>query len=88
MPPLPAAIEASNNHIQEAKNNYDRYKRLLEDDRDIDWALVLLFYSAVHLVQAHAMRHLPHWQQNHTIMTRATNTPKSICPSFPMIIRC
>ena len=38
-------------HILEAAANYQRYQRLL-DGGDPDWALTLLFYSAVHLVQA------------------------------------
>ncbi len=56
MPPTSTGNDFSNEHIQEAKDNYERYQRLLQDDRDLDWALVVLFYSAMHLVQAHAER--------------------------------
>lgn len=59
MPLTNSGNDFSNDHIEEAKDNYERYLRLLEDDRDIDWALVILFYSALHLVQAHAERHAP-----------------------------
>lgn len=46
-------------HIQEAQENYERYERLLHSPPDAGWALVSLFYSAVHLVQAHAIAKCP-----------------------------
>ena len=46
-------------HIQEAQANYVRYERLAQNPLDIGWALVLLFYSALHLVQAHALAKCP-----------------------------
>ena len=49
--------DLSYEHIREAEENYERYHRLLQDERDVDWALVVLFYCAMHLVQAHAVRH-------------------------------
>ena len=42
-------------HIAEAQDNYRRYKRFLQTPEDTSWALVALFYSALHLVQAHAI---------------------------------
>jgi hypothetical protein len=57
MPTTDNSGDASDKHIQEAKENHERYLRFVEDDRDIDWAIVVLFYSALHLVQAHAERH-------------------------------
>ncbi|HZT41663.1 MAG TPA: hypothetical protein VFA07_05720 [Chthonomonadaceae bacterium] len=59
MPDTEARREFSKEHIQEAKDNYDRYLRFLHDPRglDIDWALVALFYCALHLIQAHAEKH-------------------------------
>ena len=46
-------------HILGAKENYERYERLLKNPPDVDWALVSLFYSALHLVQAHAIANCP-----------------------------
>jgi hypothetical protein len=49
--------DQSLHHIQEASDNYARYQMMSEQDRDLGWAVTLLFYSALHLVQAHAERH-------------------------------
>ena len=46
-------------HIRGAKGNYERYERYLQNPTDIDLALVSLFYSALHLVQAHAIAKCP-----------------------------
>ena len=46
-------------HIQAAKGNYGRFERLALNPPDVGWALVLLFYSALHLVQAHALAKCP-----------------------------
>jgi hypothetical protein len=56
MPSTDSPADHSEAHIEEAKENFERYERFLADNRDIDWALIALFYSAVHLVQAHAER--------------------------------
>jgi hypothetical protein len=53
-------------HILEAKDDYERYERLLQNPADVGWALVSQFYSAVHLVQAHAIAKCP------TISPRST----------------
>lgn len=42
-------------HIEGAQKNYQRYQRLLQAPEDADWSLVALFYTALHLVQAHAI---------------------------------
>lgn len=52
MPPDNFSKEAKK-HVREAWRNYCLYERWLEHEPS--WALVLLFYSAVHLVQAHAI---------------------------------
>src|SRR5438128_1346011 len=52
--PPPDPSRGAKRHIQEARENYDRYSRLLAAG-DASWALVLLFYSALHLVQADAV---------------------------------
>ncbi len=52
MPPDNFSKEAKK-HVREAWRNYCLYERWLEQEPS--WALVLLFYSAVHLVQAHAI---------------------------------
>lgn len=46
-------------HIAEAKSNYDRYSRFAANTDDTGWAIVVLFYSALHLVQAHAVTRCP-----------------------------
>ena len=42
-------------HIAEAQDNYRRYERFLQTPEDTSWARAALFYSALHLVQAHAI---------------------------------
>lgn len=42
-------------HIDGAKANYQRYHRFLQSSEDMGWALVALFYAALHLVQTHAI---------------------------------
>ena len=59
MPPATSDNDISDFHIQVAKENYERYQRLLQNNLDIDWALIALFYCAVHLVQAHAAMYAP-----------------------------
>ena len=46
-------------HITQAQNNYQRYLRFVETPEDAGWALVVLFYAALHLVQAHAITKHP-----------------------------
>ena len=42
-------------HIDEARKDYERYQRWLQMPVDEGWAVVALFYAALHLVQAHAI---------------------------------
>jgi hypothetical protein len=58
MPPSLLPGKEARKHINEAHDNYRRYERYLQIPEDTGWALVLLFYSAVHLVQAHAIAKL------------------------------
>ncbi len=46
-------------HIAEAYTNYRRYERFLNGSEDVSWAVVALFYSAVHLMQAYACAKTP-----------------------------
>lgn len=46
-------------HIAEAYANYRRYERFLNDPEEVSWAVVALFYSAVHLMQAYAHAKTP-----------------------------
>jgi hypothetical protein len=41
-------------HLDEANKNYRLYQTLRAAG-ETEWALVLLFYSAVHLIQSHAV---------------------------------
>jgi hypothetical protein len=47
--------QKSRRHISEAKKNFIGYKTQLKTANDKDWAIVRLFYSALHLVQAYAV---------------------------------
>ena len=48
----------SSRHKAEAKANYHRYT-LLHEQGEYGWAVVLLFYSALHLVEAYKCIHHP-----------------------------
>lgn len=62
-PPLaPIALnEDAQAHLDRARHNYRVYQRLKapEGEPALDWALVALFYGALHLVQAYACQHGP-----------------------------
>src|SRR5258708_5422545 len=45
---------AAKPHLEESHKNYRRYE-LLQSAGETEWALVLLFYSAVPLLQSHAV---------------------------------
>jgi hypothetical protein len=40
-------------HFEQARLNFRLYRQLCADAAYVDWALVLLFYSALQLIQAH-----------------------------------
>jgi serine acetyltransferase len=53
-PPLrPLAAQ----HLAQARRNRDLFREFAARPADRDWALVFLFYSALHLVQAYAVQH-------------------------------
>lgn len=82
MPPDNFSKEAKK-HVAEAWRNYCLYERWL--DSEPNWALVLMFYSSLHLVQAHAedlcskRQHL-HLPQNHSERASyiSSNLPKIV----------
>ena len=55
MPPALTPGREAKRHIEEARDNYQRYQRLLASPEDKGWASVALFYAALHLVQSHAV---------------------------------
>lgn len=46
-------------HIDEARSNYRRYERMIQEPEDVSWSAVMLFYSALHLIQAYARHYTP-----------------------------
>ena len=54
MPPKLMPGKEAKRYLDEAHDNYLRYNRLLSTPEDMGWAAVVLFYTALHLVQAHA----------------------------------
>lgn len=54
MPPAYLS-RAAKKHLIESLRNYRLYEFLMEHSK-FEWALVLLFYSVLHLVQAHSER--------------------------------
>jgi hypothetical protein len=44
-------------HLDQARRNYRCYERLRLDGEFLDWAVTALFYTALHLVLAHAAQH-------------------------------
>jgi hypothetical protein len=49
-PPLKATAAK---HLTRAQQNYETYQRLKNSGQDLDWAVTVLFYTALHLVQAY-----------------------------------
>ncbi len=54
-PPRLQSGKQARKHIDGAQENYQRYERLLQTPEDAAWSIVALFYTALHLVQAHAV---------------------------------
>lgn len=52
----PVLVSKAQAHLDKARHTYEIYQRLASEPDDFDWALTLLFYSAMHLVQAHAVQ--------------------------------
>jgi len=51
-PPLPPWKAAAARHLDRARQNYQLYNKLAAEGVHLDWAVTLLFYTALHLVQA------------------------------------
>jgi hypothetical protein len=64
MPPARLNAEAQA-HIEKARESYSLFERLSSEGEYPDWAGVLLFYTALHLVQAHAEQNSPHPPSTH-----------------------
>jgi hypothetical protein len=54
-PPKLQPGKEARQHLAGARANHQRYERFSPTSEDRDWALVALFYAALHLVQAHAI---------------------------------
>jgi hypothetical protein len=54
-PPTLQPGKKAREHLAGARANHQRYQRFLQTPEDTGWALVALFYAALHLVQAHAI---------------------------------
>jgi hypothetical protein len=60
--PEPARVPGrAQEHIDEAEANYRRYELMLGASENVPWATALLFYSALHLIQAYARYRTRHW---------------------------
>lgn len=54
MPAPKTTSRRSREHLQEVYENYCRYQNALDRQEYLNWAIVFLFYSAVHLINAYA----------------------------------
>lgn len=65
MPPPDSLSQDSGDHLDQARHNYRLYLHLQAEGQFLDWAITLLFYTALHLVQAHAAQFGPWVPENH-----------------------
>jgi hypothetical protein len=65
LPPPVVLNEDANDHLAQARRNYRLYLQLRAGGEFTEWALTVLFYTAVHLVQAYAAQHGPWVPANH-----------------------
>jgi hypothetical protein len=56
MPPRLPLIPGAAQHLSQARRNRTLYREFAARPADRDWAMVFLFYSALHLVQAYALQ--------------------------------
>jgi hypothetical protein len=49
----PPSKELAVNYLMRARQHYQTYLRLKGGGQDLDWAVVALFYTALHLVEAY-----------------------------------
>jgi hypothetical protein len=52
-PGTPAFQALASKHLARARQHYEAYKRLKAGSQDLDWSAIVLFYAALHLVQAY-----------------------------------
>jgi hypothetical protein len=52
-PPTPPFQALASRHLARARQHYAAYQRLKASSEDLDWAVTILFYTALHLVQAY-----------------------------------
>jgi hypothetical protein len=52
-------------HVEQARRNYRLYQQLCSQDEYPDWAMTLLFYTALHLVQAYIRQYGEWFPQTH-----------------------
>jgi hypothetical protein len=50
---MPLTKPDAKRHLEKARSNFVLYSRLKSDATHLDWAVTVLFYTALHLVQAH-----------------------------------
>ena len=62
MPAPRTTNSKSREYLQEAYENYQRYEKSLDQQEYLNWAIVFLFYSAVHLINAYAIAKHPNKQ--------------------------
>jgi hypothetical protein len=51
---MPLSNPQAQTHLEQARHNYSLFEALFHQDEYLDWAVTCLFYSALHLVHAHA----------------------------------
>lgn len=52
-PATPPLKVTAAKHLTRARQNYETYGRLKRSGQDLDWAVTVLFYTALHLAQAY-----------------------------------
>jgi hypothetical protein len=50
---MPLTKPDAERHLARACSNFQFYEKLKSEQANLDWAVTVLFYSALHLVQAH-----------------------------------
>ena len=71
----PILSVAVHNHTQEAFANFQRYELFRDNPVHTSWAVVLLFYSALHLVDAyHHAQYAPLPMGSHTSRNQFVRT--------------
>ena len=64
-PVPPPSKELAVQYLARARQHYQSYLRLKSGGRDLDWAVVALFYTALHLVEAYFVEHHSYPTRDH-----------------------